>query len=240
MQHIEQLVDEYQTPEATKELLKGVRLLLFIGVAGAGKDTLKRLFLATGRFHHIVSHTTRAPRKNNGVLEQDGQDYHFISLENASQMVRDKQFVEAKYVHGNIYGTSNDEFVEAKANQQTAITDIDIQGVREYLRFKPETHAVFLLPPSAKEWERRLHGRYGDSDEHHEEILKRLNSADRELVDALADDRFVVIVNDDLDSTVERIEGVLSGDIEATSQHARDIADELLMYIRERISTLDS
>src|SRR5664279_5567920 len=63
---------------ATAELVKSTPILLLVGPTGAGKDALQDKLLATGLYHHIVSHTTRPPRINHGVIEQDGREYHFI------------------------------------------------------------------------------------------------------------------------------------------------------------------
>ncbi len=37
--------------------------------------------------------------------------------------------VEAKFVHGTVYGTSAAELKLAHDNNQVAITDVDVQGV---------------------------------------------------------------------------------------------------------------
>lgn len=217
------------------ELVRKTPLLLLVGVVGAGKDTIIRQLEKRGGFHRIISHTTRVPRANQGVMEVDGEDYHFIDHASAEIMVNGRAFVEAKYVHGNVYGTSVAEFQSISDRHEIAMTDIDIQGVKEYLDIKSDTHAVFLLPPNAAEWERRLVKRYGNLDEYKEEIRKRLTNAKAELIEAMADDRFVVVVNNDLEQTIDRVLGVATGAVDHTSDMAQQIADELLAYIDRQL-----
>ena len=75
-----QKLSTYQTSDAAKELVKNTQVLVLVGPTGAGKDSLKDKLLATGKFHHIISHTTRKPRINHGVIEQDGREYHFVDI----------------------------------------------------------------------------------------------------------------------------------------------------------------
>ena len=106
MQDLEFLVKNYQTPPDAITLVENSRILLLAGISGAGKDTTKRYLLKDPEYHDIVSHTTRAPRINNGKEEINSIDYNFITLEEAERMLHERQFIEAKFVHGRIYGTS--------------------------------------------------------------------------------------------------------------------------------------
>ena len=144
---IQEAIKNYRPSEQTIDLVRSSDLLLVAGIVGAGKDTVIKELLKDDRFRPIISHTTRAPRQNHGIMEVNHQDYHFVNLDQAAQLVSEKAFVEAKYVHGNVYGTSAAEIKSIHDDGKTATTDIDIQGVMEYLNLKPETKAIFLLPP---------------------------------------------------------------------------------------------
>ena len=222
------------SPE-TAELVRKTNLLLIAGIVGGGKNTVINELLKGSEYHEIVSHTTRLPRSNHGVTEMDGVDYHFITLTEAEELIKDKAFVEAKYVHGNVYGTSAAELKAAHKEDKIAVTDIDIKGVVEYLDIKPDTHAVFLLPPSVETWLARLERRYGSLEEHGEEIEKRLRTAKQEIEFIQQDERFILVVNDDLETTVERIEQIVAGQRDHTSDFALTIAEHLLEYIAHRL-----
>ena len=94
--NIQTLIENYQPTEMAVELVKKANIALLAGISGAGKDTIKKRLLQDVTFSDIVSHTTRPPRRNNNRPEIDGVDYHFIDLEQAEQMVKNREFIEAK------------------------------------------------------------------------------------------------------------------------------------------------
>ena len=94
------LVENYQTLPDAIELVAKTRILLLAGISGAGKDTTKRHLLKNEEYCDIISHTTRKPRLNNGREEINGIDYNFIDSQEAEIMLKERQFIEAKFVHG--------------------------------------------------------------------------------------------------------------------------------------------
>jgi guanylate kinase len=182
--------------------------VLLVGVSGAGKDTIKHKLLETGKYHHIVSHTTRAPRENGGVMEQDGVDYHFINKEQAAEMLRNGEFIEAKKYGENIYGTSVAEIQKAHDEGKVAITDLEVQGVAEYKAISENVIAEFILPPNYQEWQRRLHARYGEKGADPEDIARRMETAIVELKEALAQSYYHFIVNEDVDQAVKSADSI--------------------------------
>ena len=227
-------IKNYVMSDQTLNLVKNTDLLLVAGVVSAGKDTTVNELLKSDRYYNIISHTTRQPRENHGILERDTYDYFFVDLAEAEHMVDDQAFIETKYVHGNVYGTSAIELQRAHDQQRVAVTDIDIEGVIEYLDVKPETHAVFLLPPSVETWLRRLTRRYGDLSVVTEELDKRFANARDEITKAKNDQRFIMVVNDDLMTTVKRIQAIVDGAQDQTSDYALEVADHLLDYLNSR------
>lgn len=228
---LQEQIQRYKMSDEALQLVRNTRLLLVASVVGGGKNTVINELLKNDRFHRIISHTTRAPRMNHGLTEQEGHDYHFISLDEAARMLSGQKFIEAKYVHGNVYGTSVAEVKLAHDHDKVAVTDIDIQGVVEYLDVKPDTHAVFLLPPSADVWMQRLKHRYGNLDEHQAEITKRFQTAYKEIKHIQNDERFVLVINDDLTTTVERVMGVVDGSVTRTSEYAEETTHSLLNFL---------
>lgn len=234
--NLEQTIKNYQMSDAAHAVVQKTKLLLIASIAGGGKDTVVKELVKTGDFHRIVSHTTRQPRMNHGQPEVDGHDYHFIDQDTAARLLNDQAFIEAKYVHGNIYGTSVAEVEQAFTEGKFAVTDIDIQGVVEYLDVKPDTHAVFLLPPSVDTWIDRLSRRYdGDLSDHQEELQKRFRTAYDEIKHIQADERFVLIINDDLETTVKRVLEVLDGTVQRSSGYADKVTEHLIDYLESKI-----
>lgn len=228
----------YEPTEETKQLIRETPILLLVGPTGAGKDSVKDKLLESGKFHHIISHTTRPPRINHGVPEQDGVDYHFVSKEEAAQLLDDNAMIEAKMYSGNIYGTSVAEIKASQDEGKVAMTDIEVQGVAEYKRLDSSVMAVFLLPPDFKTWQERLQRRYGDVVDAADYRL-RLETALKELEELLNTNYYVAVINDKLDETVQHIETVVSSQDHSTPDEpaARAIAAQLAEDIQQYLSS---
>jgi len=177
-------------------------LLIISSPSGAGKTTLcNRLRKEFPDLSFSVSHTTREPREN----EQNGREYHFVDVGEFRRLARDGAFAEWAEVHGNLYGTSLREISRARdADASGVLFDIDFQGARQIRAKVPEAVAVFVLPPSLEELERRLRGR-GTDDE--PTVQKRLAKAQKEIENyALFD---YLVVNDDLERAYDRLRSVV-------------------------------
>ncbi len=172
------------------------------GPSGVGKGTVcARLVEAHPNIRVPVSMTTRAPR----VGEIDGVSYRFVSEAEFLAAEARGELLESAVVHGrHRYGTPKDGVVEALAAGQHVVLEIDIQGARQVKANHPQAQLVFLAPPSWDELRRRLIGR-GTEDA--EAVTRRLASAEWELAAQAEAD--VVIVNDEIDSTVAALVDLL-------------------------------
>ena len=181
-------------------------LLILSAPSGAGKTTLARQFLARhpgARFS--ISATTRAPRG----AERDGVDYHFVSEERFAALEREGAFAESASVHGARYGTLRATVEEALAAGRTEVFDIDVQGGTRLKALYPRAAlAVFVLPPSLAELERRLRARSTDGEE---VIVRRLAAARSEIErGAAVYDYF--LVNDDLARAGDALDAVVGSE----------------------------
>jgi guanylate kinase len=227
---------DYAPAQSTQQLIKETPILVLVGPTGAGKDSLKDKLLETGDYHHIISHTTRPPRINHGIIEQDGREYHFIDKAIAKKMLDDHGFIEAKMYSGNLYGTSVAEIQEAHDQGKIAMTDIEVQGVAEYKTLDPGVMAVFLLPPDFQTWQERLQRRYGDVVDAADSRL-RMQTALDELRQLLNTDYYVAVINDDLEETFNHIKTVTSSRNHTTPDEprARAVAEQLAKDIQAHL-----
>jgi guanylate kinase len=131
--------------------------------SGAGKTTLSRMLLRADRNVELsVSVTTRPKRRG----EVDGRDYHFIDLGRFAAMVRSGGLLEWAEVFGHHYGTPRLPVLEALRSGRDVLFDIDWQGTQQLReKARDDLVSVFILPPSVRELERRLHRRAQDSEE---------------------------------------------------------------------------
>jgi len=225
-QTLAQKLADYKPNEATKELIRTTPILLLVGPTGAGKDSVKDELLKTGRFHHIVSHTTRPPRINLGVIEKNGREYHFVDTATAQKMLDEQAFIEAKVYSGNLYGTSVAEIQAAHNEGKTAMTDLEVQGVAEYKALDPGVMAIFLLPPDFETWQDRLERRYGDVVDL-KDYRRRLETALKELDQLLSTDYYIGIVNHELHDSARQIEELIKTRKMPDQAEARQTAEQL-------------
>ncbi len=229
---IDERIASYMPPEAAVEAVKNSKIALLVGISGAGKDTVKKGLLARPGFGEIISHTTRAPRENGGILEEDGVDYHFIDEDRAREMLHAGEFIEAKLVHGTVYGTATKDVLSA-AEKGVAITDLDVQGVAEYKEISDDVVAIFIIPPDYDSWLNRLRRRYTTEEEFAREWPKRRDSAISELTRALEMPYYHCIINDDIERAVEVAAEIAERDDLFTRKddEARLVARDLLHQI---------
>lgn len=232
------LINNYQPGDAAVEVVQSSQIALLVGIAGAGKDTIKKSLLASPGYHEIVSHTTRQPRVNSGVMEVDGREYHFIDNSMARGMLERQEFIEAKLVHGQVvYGTSVNEVKKASDSNAVALTDVDVQGVAEYKKLSQGVIALFIIPPNYDAWILRLKSRYASEEDFLAEWPKRSSSAIRELEYALSVPYFHFVLNDDLERAVRVCDEIIKrGDTYLRQDdETRLKARELLAEIRTKV-----
>lgn len=239
---LQQALVNYRPGPDVEELVRQTDIMFLVGPTGAGKDSLKEELLKDPKYHHIVSHTTRRPRINHGVLEQDGREYHFINIATAEQMLKDRAFVEAKVYSGNLYGTSAAEIKTAHDGHKIAITDLEVQGVAEYKALSATIMAVFLVPPDFTEWQARLQRRYGDVVDA-EDMRLRLQTGLDEIEQLLTTDYYFAVVNDRLENAVREVQTIADSHQHdaVQEQKAREMAQQLAADIQAHLAgTLDS
>ncbi len=223
-QRLIELVKNYQMPEKAKEVLAQSKPLLIASVTGGGKNTIIDELLKTNQYHYIVSHTTRQPRENHGVLEINGENYWFISEDDLIVELEEQKFIEAKIVHEqSVYGTSISEFERAITLGKIPLIEIDVQGVAEMKTQAPDVLAVFLLPPSFEVWMQRLDKRNNFSEA---ELQTRMQTAKKEIIAAFDGD-FVMVVNDNLQATVNDV-SQLASNKQKNDSNARNLAHSII------------
>jgi guanylate kinase len=233
-------LSNYQPSEEVVDLVRKTPIVFVVGFTGAGKDALQNVLLTTGKYHRIVSHTTRSPRVNQGVMEQEGVEYHFIDMDTAESMIDEGAFVEVKTYSDNVYGTSAQELKDARQENKILLGDIEVQGISEYKAIDPSVKAVFVLPPSFDVWQKRLHNRTGKSMEP-DEYKRRMETAIMELEQLLTTVHFVCIINDDLQTAAGEIDQITSTGHEnvVNDQLARTVAEKFYTDIQKKLAELE-
>ncbi len=191
-------------PEKIKIERRGL-LLVLSSPSGAGKTTLSRALLdADPDIELSVSVTTRKPRPG----EVDGKDYMFVDGARFDAMVDNGELLEWARVFSHRYGTPRAPVETSIAGGRDVLFDIDWQGAQQLAeKMAGDLVRVFILPPSSDALERRLRARAQDSDD---VVAKRMAEATSQISHWAEYD--YVIVNDDLQRSVEGLKSILAAE----------------------------
>lgn len=203
---------------------KGV-LVVVSGFSGAGKGTLmKELVARYDNYALSVSMTTRKPRPG----EVDGVSYFFVDKDTFEATIAQDGLVEYARYCDNYYGTPRKWVEQQLESGKDVILEIEIQGALKVKEKFPETLLLFVMPPSAKELERRLTGR---GTETAEVIQSRMERAVQESEGIENYD--YIIVNDKLDECVAQMHDII------VTAHKRPAQNkEFIDHLREELCSL--
>jgi guanylate kinase len=177
-------------------------LFMVVAPSGAGKSTLVNALLAQDSAIALsVSHTTRPPRPG----DQNGREYHFVSVDEFKARRARGEFLESAEVHGNFYATSRVWIEERVQAGGDVLLEIDWQGARQVKTVFPESIGVFILPPSIEALAERLRKRGQDSES---VITRRLLAAGSEIAHAPEAD--YVIINEDFDLALRQLTAIVT------------------------------
>jgi guanylate kinase len=195
-------------------------VLIVSGPSGSGKSTLVQKILELPGTMPSVSCTTRARR----ATEASGKCYDFVTVAEFDAMVERGEFLEYARVFGkHSYGTPKKWLEESRKKGLDLVLEIDVQGAAQVKEKLPESVAIFILPPSREELERRLRSRGQDSGE---EIARRLAKA-RDEITAFGKFYDFCVMNEDLERAGREAQAIVTA-LRCTSARRRDRVEKLL------------
>ena len=193
--------------------------LLFVVAAasGTGKTSLvKSLLPQIDGLTVSVSHTTRPMRD----AEQNGVDYHFVSVEQFIEQINASGFIEHAEVFGHYYGSSQASVLQQLHAGHDVLLEIDCQGAAQVRRLFPDSIQIFIVPPTRSALRERLSNRGQDS---HEVIERRLAGSLAELQQHVSFD--YVVVNDQFDTALDHLKSIIqAARLTVTQQSVRQRA----------------
>lgn len=182
-------------------------LVILSGVAGAGKDTIKKeLIKRMENVESLPSYTSRPQRPG----DVEGVTYNFVSKEQFEEMIKNGDFYEYDIHHNNYYGVPKKLLNEKIKNGKIIVKDVDVNGTKNLIKLlKDDTKIVtiFLRVPK-QELKRRLEERVDKPSE--EEVILRLNRFDYEESKISLYD--YVLKNNDLEKTVQIIMAIINNE----------------------------
>ena len=177
-------------------------MIVLSSPSGAGKTSLSRKLLEKNKNLFLsISFTTRPPRP----LEVNESDYFFVNDEKFIDMLNKDEFLEHAKVFDFYYGTPKKPVMNALKSGKDILFDIDWQGTQQLMNsVQDDLVKIFVLPPSAKELEKRLLKRNQDTDE---TVKNRMSKASDEISHYAEYD--YIIINEDFDESLKKINSIL-------------------------------
>ena len=183
-------------------------LVILSGVAGAGKDTIKKeLIKRFDNVESLPSYTSRPKREG----DVEGQTYNFVTREEFEQKIENGEFYEYDVHHNHYYGTSKKLLNERLESGKIIVKDIDVNGtehLKDLLATDTKVVTIFLRVPK-EELEARLKERIDKPSP--AEIRLRLSRFEYEESKINLYD--YVLKNDNLEKTVQIVMAILENEL---------------------------
>jgi len=181
-------------------------LFILSGPSGVGKDAvLHRLKETSLPLKYVVTMTTRPRRER----ERDNFDYIFVSKEHFQDLIDNDGLLEYANVYGNMYGVPRSQVEDPLNKGHDVIVKVDVQGVDNIKRIKPDSISIFLMPSSLSELEQRLKQRRTES---HEALELRIQTASEEMKNLSEFDYAVINQRNEIDKAVSEIRSIITAE----------------------------
>ena len=184
--------------------MKKEKLIIIAAPSGSGKTTIVKELLSLEELNlgFSISLTTRVKRDN----EINGKDYHFVSVSDFKEKIRNNDFIEWEEVYKNVYyGTTKSEIKRLNIEEKNIVFDMDVVGgLNVKTQFPNTSISIFIKPPGLIELKRRLINRKTESQK---SIEFRIDKATKEL--EYSDKYDFVIINDNLELAIIEIKEII-------------------------------
>lgn len=171
--------------------------------AGAGKDTILRMFLERHPdWVNLPSLVTRPIRPT----ETNGVDYIFIDKETFQNKMTNGELLESDFHADHWYGTPKEPIEEALAAGKKIIVRKDVNGAVEIKKKIPEAIVIFIDVESHDVLESRIRARQTENEE---QIQRRLELAKKEQEFKKKFDHVVVNFHNRAEEAVEAVERIV-------------------------------
>jgi guanylate kinase len=179
------------------------KVIILAAPSGAGKTTITKYLLERfSRLAFSISATTRAPRG----AEQDGVEYHFLSLAKFEGLIYQNEFLEYEQVYNSVYyGTLKSELKRIWDLGKVPVLDIDVKGaIRVQQQLGEKCISIFIMPPSVDALKERLLNRQTETPE---SIQTRIDKAEYEI--SFSNQFNAIVKNDTLETACNETANLL-------------------------------
>lgn len=175
-------------------------LVILSGVAGAGKDTVKKEVVKRLKYVDTFPTVTSRPIRNGDI---PGITYIFVTESEFKKMIENDELYEYDIHHNNYYGVAKKPLQEKIKEGKVAIRDVDVNGTENLVKKlgnEIKIITIFLKVPK-EELRRRLECRQDRPSE--EEIQLRLSRFEYE--ESKMKNYDYVIENNNQEETIKKV-----------------------------------
>ena len=170
-----EVIAESYNPRSSASTMEQPGIVVLVGPSGSGKTEIARLMMKKSRsFEKLTSYTTDAT-----VGMQDGDLYHYISLEAFREMCEQGELFESTMYAGHHYGSCKQDVNEIIASGKHVLTVMDICGAMSLKTHFPNVTTVYV-----KRDKRELLKEILQKDLSTDETISRLLALDYEMRNA--------------------------------------------------------
>ena len=162
--------------------------------SGGGKTTIvKKILEKYPEIIFSISATTRPKREN----EVEEKEYYFINEKKFKDTIDNNKFVEWEKFYDYYYGTFKNYIDDNIIKGKSVLLEIDVKGALSIKKIYPDSHLLYIMPPSFDELVKRLKNRKTETEE---DLNKRIERAKMELSQK---DKFdYIIMNNNLNKAI--------------------------------------
>lgn len=183
-------------------------IVILSGVAGSGKDTIKKEIIKRMNYVETLPSYTSRPQREGDI---PGETYNFVTKQEFEKMIEQNEFYEYDIHHNHYYGVPRKLLNQKIKNGKVIIKDVDVNGTENLIRLLKQDIqlvTIFLRVPK-EQLEKRLKERIEKPKP--EEIKLRLNRFDYEESKIGIYD--YVLKNNDLEKTVQIIMTIIENEL---------------------------
>lgn len=181
--------------------MKKGKIIAVSAPSGGGKTSVvKQVLKDFPEIVFSVSVTTRPKRKN----EVDGVDYFFVDDKEFERRIENNEFIEWERFYDYYYGTLKSFVDDNISAGKSVLFEVDVKGALSLKKIYPDSHLIYIDPPSFEELVKRLKNRKTESED---DLQKRIDRAKMELSYKPQFD--YIFVNDELNKVYKNVKSLI-------------------------------
>lgn len=181
-------------------------LFVLSGPSGVGKDAVLNILKESFPWLKFIVTMTTRPRREKEI---HNKDYNFVSETEFIKLIEKEGLLEYANVYGNYYGVPAKDVEDALTRGTDVMVKVDIQGVENIRKKKPDAVTIFLAPASLEELFERLKQRNTESES---SLQRRMNTAEKEMAAANDFDYIVINAHEKMGKAVSDIEAIITAE----------------------------